>query len=129
MNDEPSSYSGKLEHIKLILNDMKTEGKLMGVVVAKRDGDLIAENIGNNFDGNTFAAMCASVLESAEDLKKALGSKKMGKIIAELESGHIILILECDNKTFISLILEKESEIGKILDRIEDYCQKIIKSS
>ena len=127
MNNESPSHSGKSEQLNLILNDMKNEGKLKGVVLAKRNGDLIAENIENNFDGSTFAAMCASMLESAEDLKKTLGSKKISKIIADLESGQTIIIIECDNKTFISLILEKESQIEQILKNIEEYCIKIIK--
>jgi len=128
MNDESPSYSGKSEQLNLILNDMKNEGQLKGVVLAKRNGDLIAENIEDDFDGSTFAAMCASVLESAEDLKKTLGSKKISKIIADLESGQTIIIIECDKKTIISFILEKESKIDKILKNIDEYCMKIIKS-
>lgn len=128
MNNESPSHSGKLKQVNLILNDMKNEGKLKGVVLAKRNGDLIAENIENNFDGNTFAAMCASMLESAEDLKKTLGVKKIRKVIADLESGQTIIIIECDSKTFISFILEKESKIEHILDNIEDYCMKVIKA-
>jgi len=127
MNNESPSHSGKSEQLNLILNDMKNEGKLKGVVLAKRNGDLIAENIENNFDGSTFAAMCASMLESAEDLKKTLGSKKISKIIADLESGQTIIIIECDNKTFISFILEKESQIEQILKNIDEHCIKIIK--
>ena len=127
MNNESSSNSGNSDPIKLILNDMKTTGNLKGVVLAKRNGDLIAQNIENDFDGSTFAAMCASVLESAEDLKKTLGSKKLRKIIAELESGQTIIIIECDNKSFLSFILEKESKIEQIFNKIEDYCEKIIK--
>ncbi|MBA7654873.1 hypothetical protein ES703_62766 [subsurface metagenome] len=127
MNNESPSHSGKLKQVNLILNEMKNEGKLKGVVLAKRNGNLIAENIENNFDGSTFAAMCASVLESAEDLKKTLGSKKISKIIADLESGQTIIIIECDSKTFISFILEKESQIEQILKKIEDYCVKILK--
>jgi len=128
MNNESPSHSGKLKQVNLILNDMKNEGKLKGVVLAKRNGDLIAENIENNFDGSTFAAMCASMLESAEDLKKTLGVKKIRKIIADLESGQTIIIIECDSKTFISFILEKESQIEKILKNIDEYCMKIIKA-
>ena len=128
MNNESPSHSGKLKQVNLILNDMKNEGKLKGVVLAKRNGDLIAENIKNNFDGSTFAAMCASMLESAEDLKKTLGVKKIRKVIADLESGQTIIIIECDSKTFISFILEKESKIGQILKNIEEYCMKIIKA-
>lgn len=129
MNDESSSLSGKSEQLNLILNDMKNKGKLNGIVLANRDGDLIAENIENNFDGNTFAAMCASVLESAEDLKKTLGSKKISKIIADLENGQTIIIIECDSKTFISFILEKDSQMERIFKNIDDYCLKILKNS
>ncbi|MFX1338312.1 MAG: roadblock/LC7 domain-containing protein [Promethearchaeota archaeon] len=120
--------NSKSKQLYLILDDIKNKGKLKGVIFAKRDGDLIAENIENNFDGVTFAAMCASVLESSEDLKKTLGSKKIGKISADLENGQTIIIIECDGKTFISFILGKESQIEQILKNIEEYCLKILKS-
>jgi predicted regulator of Ras-like GTPase activity (Roadblock/LC7/MglB family) len=129
MNDESSSRSGKSEQLYPILNDIKNKGRLKGVVLANRDGDLIAENVESDFEGNIFAAMCASVLESAEDLKKTLSSNKIGKISADLENSNTIIIVECDKKRFISFLLGKDSQIEEILKNIDEYCMKILKDS
>ena len=127
MNQELTSNSGNSDHIKVILNDIKIKGNLKGVVLAKRNGDLIAENIAErNFDGNIFAAMCASVLESADNLKKNFGAKKVFKIITELESGHIIIIIELDKKSFYSFVLGEESKIEPIIDNLDEYNQKLM---
>jgi predicted regulator of Ras-like GTPase activity (Roadblock/LC7/MglB family) len=128
LKNEPSFHTTDSERIKQVLNEMKTIGKLRGILFANRNGDLIAENIKNDFDGNTFAAMCASVLESAEDLRKNLSSKKLKKIIVELESGQIIIMIECNSTTFLSFILAKESNIDPILNKIEEYCMNILKN-
>jgi len=128
LKNEPSFHTTDSERIKQVLNEMKTIGKLRGILFANRNGDLIAENIKTDFDGNTFAAMCASVLESAEDLRKNLSSKKLKKIIVELESGQIIIMIECNSNTFLSFILAKESNIDPILNKIEDYCMNILKN-
>ena len=128
LKDDPSFHTTDSEHIEEVLNEMKLTGKLKGVLFANRNGDIIAENIINNFDGNIFAAMCASILESAEDLRKNLSSKKLKKIIAELENGQTILIIECNNNTFLSFILDKESKIDPILNKIEEYCMKMLKT-
>jgi predicted regulator of Ras-like GTPase activity (Roadblock/LC7/MglB family) len=126
MNQELTSNSGNSNNIKVILNDIKKLGNLKGVVLAKRNGDLIAENIAeNDFDGDTFAAMCASVLESANGLRKNLGAKKVFKIITELESGNIIIIIELDKKSFYSFVLGEESKIEPIINNIDKFNQKL----
>lgn len=128
MKNEPSTNISKSDKILYVLNEMKTRGNLKGVVFADRNGDLIAENIENDLDKNIFAAMCASVLESAEDLRKNLSSKKMNKIIAELESGLTILMIKCGDRTFLSFILERKSNIDQVLKNIEMYCTKILEN-
>jgi len=117
--------TSRLEEIKLILNEMKELGKFKGVLLSTRDGGLIAENIGKSVDYNEFAAMCASVLESAEDLGKTFGINKIGKIIAELED-QAVIIVECDRKSFLAFIIENESEIDLVLDDLAKYNQKIL---
>lgn len=115
------------KEIKLILNEMKKLGKFKGVLLSTRDGGLIAENIGKKVNYNEFAAMCASVLESAEDLGKTFGVNKIGKIIAELED-QAVIIVECDNKRFFAFIIENESEIDLVLNDLAKYNQKIIET-
>jgi predicted regulator of Ras-like GTPase activity (Roadblock/LC7/MglB family) len=69
--------------------------------------------------------MCASVLESATDLGRTMGDRKVNKIIAELEE-QTIVIIECDEKTFLVFNINYESNLNIILEKIEVYIRKII---
>jgi predicted regulator of Ras-like GTPase activity (Roadblock/LC7/MglB family) len=125
MNNLEPSNSIKSKKLTKILNDIRQDGNLKAVLFSNKDGELIKENQEEEIDSDLFSSMCASVLESAQGLAKNLGDKKVSKIIAELENQSII-ILECDKKTFLTLILKKESKINKILDNFENYIRKII---
>lgn len=112
--------------LPLILNELKNKGKLEGVIFAYRNGGLITLNVENNFKNNEFVSMCASVLESAVGIGEAIGSQIINKIIVELEE-KVILIFECDNNTFLIVIINKESKISYIFSNLEEIIQKIIK--
>ncbi len=128
MNNKEPTKEQKLEMLNQILNELKQKGKLKGVIFSYREGGIIAENLSGSypeFNSDEYSSMCASVLESALGLGKTIGGKKFNKIIAELDKDTIILI-ECDEKTFLSFILNDISKINPILDEIEKYIRKII---
>ena len=54
-----------------------------------------------------------------------MGDRKVNKIIAELE-GQTIVIIECDEKTFLVFDINYESNFNIILEKIEGYIRKII---
>ncbi len=115
----------KVKKLTQIMNLIKSNGNLLGVLFAYRDGGLIAENFKERIDFNNFTSMCASVLESAIGLSRTLGDKKTTKIIAELET-QTIVITECDEKTFLVFNINKESNFNILLEKMEDYIRKII---
>jgi predicted regulator of Ras-like GTPase activity (Roadblock/LC7/MglB family) len=128
MNNINPTKEQKLEILNQILNDLKQKGNLKGVIFSYREGGTIAENLSENyseFNSDEYSSMCASVLESALGLGKTIGGKKFNKIIAELDKDTIILI-ECDEKTFLSFILNDISKINPILDEIEIYIRKLV---
>ena len=125
MNKSKLSQAQKFKKLELVLEEIKNLGKLKGVILADRDGGLITENLGEDKDYNMFSAMCASVLESAEGLGQIIGGN-VNKIITDLDE-QTIVIIECENKTFLSFLIEKDSHFGLILDKIADYKQKIEK--
>ena len=114
----------KFDEINLILEEIKDKGNLLGTIFADRNGNLISENIGSEFSGKHFSSMCASVLESATGLGQTIGNRKVKKIIAELEEETIIL-LECNEKTFLTLIIKDDSTYNVILSHLQDYIQKL----
>lgn len=118
----------KTEKVKIltqIMDKIKESGNLLGVLLAYRDGGLIAENFKEKFDLDNFTSMCASVLESAIGLSHTVGDRKVIKIVAELGT-QTIVITECDEKTFLAFGLNYESNFYEILEKMEDYIRKLI---
>ena len=115
----------KIKKLAQIMDLIKENGNLSGVLYAYRDGGLIAENFKEKIDFDNFTSMCASVLESDIGLSHTMGDRKAAKIIAELGT-QTIVITECDEKTFLVLDLNYESNFDVILERLEDYIRKLI---
>ncbi|MBY9021575.1 MAG: roadblock/LC7 domain-containing protein [Candidatus Lokiarchaeota archaeon] len=115
----------KVKKLIQIMDVIKENGKLLGVLFAFRDGGLIAENFEEKIDFDNFTSMCASVLESAINLGRTMGDKKTIKIITELGI-QTIIITECDEKTFLVFDLNHESSFNVILEKMEDYIRKMI---
>ncbi|UCD00704.1 MAG: roadblock/LC7 domain-containing protein [Promethearchaeota archaeon] len=116
----------KFNALYQILDDIKNQGNLEGIIFAYRDGKLIIENLGDKFDSKKFISMCASVLESALGIGEALGNREINKIVAEVEEKAII-IFECDDKTFLTILIKKESNVNLILSKLKEIIQKIVK--
>lgn len=128
MNPIEPPNEKKLEKLNQILNNIKKQGRLKGVIFSYREGGVIAENFSEeypDFNSDEYSSMCASVLESALVLGKNIGGKQFKKVIAELNRDTIIII-ESDEKTFLSFILNEQSKINPILENIENYIRKII---
>ncbi len=115
----------KIKKLAQIMDLIKDNGNLLGVLFAYRDGGLIAENFKEKIDFDNFTSMCASVLESAINLGRTMGDRKVVKIIAEL-GAQTIVISECDEKTFLVFDLNYESNFNVILESMEDYIRKLI---
>lgn len=123
MNEGKLSQAQKFKKLELVLEEIKNVGKLKGVILTDRDGGLITENVGEDKDYNEFSAMCASVLESAEGIGQMIGDE-VSKIITDLDE-QTIVIIECENKTFLSFLIEKDSHFGLVLNKIADFKRKI----
>ena len=123
-NNKPSSpYSFK--NINILVDEIKEQGNLKGVLLAFKDGGLISKVGGDSIDSNQFSAMCASVLKSAEGLGQTFGEGKVGKIITELEDQSIIIV-KCNEKTYLVLFFKDDSKVDFITKNLDGYIQKII---
>jgi predicted regulator of Ras-like GTPase activity (Roadblock/LC7/MglB family) len=115
----------KIKKLTQVMEKIKENGNLLGVLFAYRDGGLIAENFKEKIEFDNFTSMCASVLESAIGLSQTMGDRKATKIVAELGT-QTIVITECDEKTFLVFDLNYESNFNVILDKMEDYIRKLV---
>lgn len=114
------------DELNQLLNDIKNKASLEGIILAYRDGGLLFENMGDELESQNFASMCATVLESASGLGETINNQKIRKIIAEVEDTSV-LILECGEKTFLILIIKKESNVGYIFSKLTEVVQAIVK--
>jgi predicted regulator of Ras-like GTPase activity (Roadblock/LC7/MglB family) len=112
--------------INSILLEIKQKGDLSGVILSYRDGGLIAENYGKEFDTNTFTAMCASIIGGAEGLGQTIGDRSFRKIVTELDDKSIIMI-GCGTKSILTLILERTSTGGSIFENLDNLIKEISK--
>jgi predicted regulator of Ras-like GTPase activity (Roadblock/LC7/MglB family) len=119
------SKTEKAKRLTQIITQIKKNGNLLGILFAYRDGGLIAKDFNDEFNFDNFTSMCASVLESAIGLGRAMGDRKAVKIITEL-GNQTIIITECDEKTFLVFDLSYESDFNAILEKLEEYIRKII---
>ena len=116
----------KSEETKRLLDEFNQKGDLDGIIYAYRDGGIITEITGNEFDCKNFTSMCASVLESALGIGETIGNRRINKIITELEE-KTIFIFECDKNTFLILIVKRESNINLIFNQLNEFIQNLIK--
>jgi predicted regulator of Ras-like GTPase activity (Roadblock/LC7/MglB family) len=113
------------EKLKGLIDEIKHVGSLIGVLLSDREGNLILDNVSIDFDKSNCSSMCASLLESALTLGRISGDQKLVKIITEVEETSII-ILECDEKRFLTIFANFESNIKALLGEIKDYIKKIV---
>lgn len=116
--------SNNFEDLTLILEEIKEKAKLLGVILAAHDGNLIFENVGHGFRGEKFSSMYASVVESATGLGQTIGNRKIKKIITELGNKTLITV-ECSEKTFLTLVVNNDSNVNKVLNDIQNYISKL----
>ena len=121
-----NSNLGKINEANQLLHELNQKANLDGIIFAYRDGGVIIEIIGDEFNSKNFTSMCASVLESAVGIGETMGNRKINKIITELAE-KTIFIFECDIKTFLILIAKKESNVNLIFSKLQDYIQSLVK--
>lgn len=125
MKEIEKEDTGDITELIQIFDELKNEANFTGILFAKRNGELINENIEKSINSKTFVSMCASVLEGATGLSKTMGSQKVNKIIAELKE-ETIIIVEINKDSFLTCILNAQSNTSIFLDNIDKYIQKIV---
>ena len=125
MKEIEKEDTGDITELIQIFDELKNEANFTGILFAKRNGELINENIEKSINSKTFVSMCASVLEGATGLSKTMGSQKVNKIIAELKE-ETIIIVEINKDSFLTCILNAQSNTSIVLDNIDKYIQKIV---
>lgn len=104
----------KLDSLKAVLEHLGTIGGIKASSVISVDGIPMASLIPSGINENTFAAMLASMVGSAETALKSLGSKSFERVIAESGDTRVVAIKAGDN-AILSIMLDPNSNYGLIL--------------
>jgi len=128
MESDNKNNLNKKSQLVQVLNDLKQRGAFPGVLLAYKDGGLIHSIINEDIkplEVHELSSMCASVLESANNISAVIGEEKPKKIVAELRS-YILIIVPCHKDVFLTFIIDENSHVFKILDSIEEHKKKIL---
>ncbi|MFX1376068.1 MAG: roadblock/LC7 domain-containing protein [Promethearchaeota archaeon] len=107
-----------------ILVELKNKGNFTGVILAKRNGELINENIEKPIDSKEFVSMCASVLEGANGLSETMRNQEVNKVITELNEESIVIV-KVNKNSFLICILNEKSKSNLILEHLDNFIHKI----
>ena len=124
MEESIGSPSRDLEKVLKILDEIKECSNLLGVFLLYRDGRTISQNYKKDFDFKTFAAMCATAVDRAEELSHSIGDRRFKKIIAEVND-HSVYLIECGNKLLLAFLIDEKSKLDPVFNKLVDYIKHI----
>ena len=105
LSSKPSKEISKKDQLIEILQGLRKMGDVVGSSVISTEGLLIASDLGENIEGDTFAAMSAAMQGAAETAVHELKQGNLRQIIIDAEEGKIITI--SSGKKAILVILAK----------------------
>ena len=104
----------KKEKLIIILRKLASTGDVEGAAVITRDGLLIASELSENIDGDTFAAMSATMTGAAETAVQELKKSSADRIIVESKNAKLITI-GAGEQAILACIVDPDAKLGLIL--------------
>lgn len=112
--------------IKTALHELKRVGGIDSSAVVTRDGLLVASDISEGVDAETFAAMSATMVGAAETAMSEVGASNPERVIVESETVKIIS-MGAGPKTLLIVLTESDAPLGLVLLKIAETAEKINK--
>ncbi|MGV9198206.1 MAG: roadblock/LC7 domain-containing protein [Promethearchaeia archaeon] len=114
-----------------ILEVMRKSGNLCGIILASKNGDLIREDLSNDFekvitDLDNLTAMCATMFESSRGIAHNSNNQDISQIFAEL-ADHNIIIKECNQEMIFIMIVTKSKNSYNLMVNFNDFVDKVNK--
>lgn len=119
-----NSQTTKKEKLIEILQTLKKIGETLGSSVISRDGLVIASDLSQDIDKETFAAMSAAMQGAAETAASELNQGNLNQIIIDAEKGKIIT-LSAGEKAILVALAKPKINLGLILLEMGKASKKI----
>lgn len=107
------------------LKQLKKVGGVDSSAVVTRDGLLIASDISDTVDAETFAAMTATMVGAAETAMNEVGAGIPDRVIVESKKSKIISI-GAGEKALLIVMTESDASLGLILLKMRETSEKIV---
>jgi predicted regulator of Ras-like GTPase activity (Roadblock/LC7/MglB family) len=107
-----------------VLRELKSVGGILSSAVVTRDGLLVASDTSPDVDAETFAAMSASMVGSAETAVTEVKGGTAMRVIVESENSKLIA-LGAGPKVLLVVLTIREVPLGLILLKIGEAARKI----
>ncbi len=127
--DLEKSEISKKEKLTQILQKLTSTGEVEGAAVITRDGLLIASDLKENIDGETFAAMSATMTGAAETAVQELKKSSPDRVIVESKNTKLITT-GAGEQAILACIVNPDAKLGLILMEMKksaDNIQKDVK--
>ncbi len=116
----------KKEKLINILRKLASAEDVEGAAVVTRDGLLIASELSENIDGDTFAAMSAAMQGAAETAVQELKKASPDRIIVETKNTKLIT-MNAGDQALLACIINADAKLGLILIEMKKAADDIKK--
>jgi len=97
---------------------------VVAVVIARRDGVVIASNLTGRANPNAVAAMAASIVGTSEMVVGELDQGKLVEVVVESVRGQLLGI-GANEEAILVLVTKREANLGLVLLNIDKYSKKL----
>ncbi|EFD92590.1 MAG: Roadblock/LC7 family protein [Candidatus Parvarchaeum acidophilus ARMAN-5] len=105
----------KSDQLKSILQRLSTVGGIKASAVISANGLPMVSLMPEDVDPNTFAAMLASMVGSAETALKSLGSKNtLDRVVAESKDIRVVAV-QAGTDAILTIMIDPNTNYGLIL--------------
>ena len=115
---------GKSEKLSEILKKLKQSGGMESVAIITRDGLLVASELSESVDGETLAAMTATMTGAAETAMSELKKKEIARIIVESSDSKLIS-MGAGKKAILVCMVSEKAKLGFVLLEMEKASKQI----
>jgi len=118
----------KKEKLAGILKHLRKTGDIEGAAIITRDGLLIASELSVNIDGDTFAAMSATMMGAAETAIQELKKSSPDRVIVESKNAKLITT-GAGEQTILACIVNPDAKLGLVLIEMKKASSDIEKEA
>ncbi|MFB6114651.1 MAG: roadblock/LC7 domain-containing protein [Candidatus Nanohalobium sp.] len=121
--ESDDSTGGMAEKLQGPLEDLESVGSIRGAAVVRRDGLLIASNLGKDIEDDQVGAMTASIVGSGETASGSLNMGDVDEVTVESEEG-LLIATGAGEEGILAVLADPDVNMGLVKVEIEDAVKK-----